>query len=86
MKTYNKRKWLNSKKTPSTGSVCCYVGRSSWNKKEKDMFIEVSDCHNSARLHRSRLESKKDFVKKLKALRNEIDLFISEIEANHIVE
>ena len=79
-KLYNKRVWLNSDKSASTGSVVCFHGKNPWNKKLIDMFLEVSSCHDIARLHKTKYESIKDFIKKLKLLRDEIDRFIKFLE------
>jgi hypothetical protein len=80
IKSYTTRKWLNKLSSPSTGSICCYYGPSAWDASKTDMFLEVADCHNSARLHKTELESKDDFVEKLKLLRSELDNYIKYLE------
>lgn len=72
---------LNANKSPSTGAVTAYAGKSPWPKAFKEyMFLEISDCHNKVRLHTSQLDSRKDFIAKMKKLRNEIDAFIEHLE------
>lgn len=44
------------------------------------MFLEVTDCHGSIRLHKCKDYSIEDFVEKMKLLRNEIDKFIEHLE------
>ena len=79
-KKYSSRKWLNKKGDPSTGSICCYHGASSWNKKTTDSYLEVSDCHNSIRLHKTKTQSDHDFLMKMKKIRKSIDDFIEFLE------
>jgi hypothetical protein len=69
MKKYINRKWLNKKGSPSTGTVVAYAGPSPWNpKKETSIFFEVSDCHCSARLHKTTEDNMSDFIYKLRKL------------------
>ena len=78
---FNVRKWLNGKRSASTGSVVAYSGPAPW-KKDKMMILEISDCHNKVRLHKADVDSTKDFIKKLRRLRSVIDNFISYLERN----
>ena len=73
---YNKRAWLNSSKSPSTGSVVCYCGPDVWEPSKISMFVEVSSCSSVSRLHHAGNERKQDFVNKIKKLRDELSLFI----------
>lgn len=69
MKKYTNRAWLNSAKSPSTGSVVAYHGNAKYGLKKKIVaFLEISDCHSKVRLHQSNTDSIKDFIKKLKKL------------------
>jgi hypothetical protein len=77
---YNKRKWLNSKKSDSTSSVVSYDGEVTdidTGKKFPHRFLEISDCRNKIRLHLTSDDSDKDFIKKLQILNNEITKFIN---------
>lgn len=72
---------LNANKSPSTGAVTAFAGKSPWPKAFKEyLFLEISDCHSKVRLHTSQLDSRKDFIAKMKKLRNEIDAFIDHLE------
>lgn len=74
--SYNKRTWLNKEESPSTGSVVAFDGEVTWkDEKYRSVFLSVSDCSVSARLHKS------DFINKMKLLKNEIGLFIDHLEA-----
>ena len=77
-KVYCTRKWLNNENSPSTGSVVCFDGESTivTGNKFQQTFIEIRDCHNSVRLHKTQDDSIEDFKNKLVLLREEIDKFI----------
>ena len=72
MKHYNKRVWLNSENKPSTGSLVCYYGKPHWGGKGVDMFLELSDCHHSVRIHIAGSDEKKDYKNKIRKLEKEI--------------
>lgn len=81
MKTFKETVQLNDDDKPSTGAVTAFAGKSPWPKAFKEYyFLEVSDCSGKIRLHNSQIDSKKDFIKKLKRLRNLIDRFIKHLE------
>lgn len=78
---YSTRTWLNREDSPSTGSVVCYDGEfESQDNIYRNLFLEVTDCHGSIRLHKSKEDSVEDFVEKMKLLRTEIDKFIEQLE------
>lgn len=78
---YNSRAWLNGPGSPSTGNVVCFDGETAYdNGPFRNLFISISDCHNSARLHKTFDESVENFINKLKILRSEIDNFITHLE------
>lgn len=81
MKTFKQTVELNDKNKPSTGMATAYSGKSPWPKAFKEYyFLEISDCHSKIRLHNSQVDTKRDFIKKLKRLRNLIDTFIKHLE------
>lgn len=76
-KKFKKTTELNGKNSPSTGSCTAFYGKSPWKEfKGNYMFFEVADCSSKVRLHNSQIDSKKDFIAKMKRLRNELDNFI----------
>lgn len=82
---YNKRVWLNPKTSDSTGSVVAFDGKVTdldTGKKYPQTFLEISDCRSKARLHLTSDDTKELFIKKMKMLKNEIDLFIKHLEKN----
>ncbi len=78
---YSKRTWLNKPDSPSTGNVVAFDGEiTSENEKYRSTFLSVSDCYNSAKLHKADYDSMEDFINKMKLLRDEIDSFINYLE------
>lgn len=66
---FNKRLWLNSEDSASTGSVVGYYGPAWWKSADKDSptaFFEVADCHVKARLHLTDYDTPSDFIAKLR--------------------
>lgn len=79
-KKYCRRAFLNGPTSPSTGSCAAYHGPGSWAPHTADMFFEVGDCRDKARLHKTDLDSPMDFLNKLRKLRSELDRFITFLE------
>lgn len=51
---------------PSTGSILCYDGNTEYDDGPfQNQFIEVQDCHNKIRLHRSCFDSEFDWLCKV---------------------
>ncbi len=80
-KSYNRRTWLNKKGSPSTGNVVAFDGEVMWHgEKYRSMFLSISDCAVSVRLHKTDDDTVEDFIDKMKLLRDEIDCFIEYLE------
>lgn len=79
---YNKRTWLNSKKSDSTGSVVAFDGKLvDYDGKEyNSTFLEIADCRHKIRLHITSDDTVSGFVAKMKLLKKEIDQFIIHLE------
>jgi len=85
MKTYSKRLWLNGEKSPSTGSVVAFSGKTRWNDKMKpklQQFLEVSDCQAKVRLHQCFDDTNRDYLKKIKRLKYFLADYIDYLEGN----
>lgn len=81
--SYNKRTWLNSDKSDSTGSIVAYDGMVTdldTNNKYVQRFLEISDCSKKVRLHKTSDDTDEDFLNKMILLRNEIELFIQYLQ------
>ncbi len=78
---YNKRTWLNSDKSDSTGSVVAFDGKVTYKGKYLDeRFLEIADCRSKIRLHQTSDDTKEDFLVKIKLLKTEIEQFIEYLE------
>ena len=81
---YNKRTWLNPENSPSLGSVVAYDDREPWKDKMfGDVFLAISDCHVTVKLHKTEDDSIEDFINKMKLLHKEIGLFIEHLEKKY---
>lgn len=75
---YCKRTWLNKPSSPSTGNIVCFDGDTTHNGNvARNMFVSISDCYNSARLHLTKDDTIGDFIRKLTVLRDELSYFIN---------
>ena len=45
----------------------------------RNIFVSISDCYNSARLHMTEDDSVEDFVEKITLLRDELTNFINHL-------
>ena len=71
---YNKRTWLNKEGSASTGNVVAFDSgvTTDW----RNLFLSVSSCSHSARLHKAEEDSVQDFIDKMELLQSEIGSFV----------
>jgi len=84
---YNKRTWLNSEDSDSTGSVVAYDGVVTTYDNDEQLpwtYLEIADCRTKIRLHRTKDDTKEDFINKMKLLKNEIELFVNHLEKEEV--
>lgn len=80
MTFYNKRTWLNNIESSSTSSIVAFDGNVDYaDKTYRDVFVRISDCKDSVRLHKKDTETMECFVIKLELLKTEIELFINHL-------
>ena len=80
---YNKRTWLNTEESDSTGSIVAFDGNITdldTGVKYNQRFLEIADCRNKVRLHKTSDDSDEEFLNKIKLLRDEINRFINHLE------
>jgi hypothetical protein len=76
MYSYCDRQWLNDNNSASTGSVVAFHGETTWrDKPEVTMFLELADCHNKVRLHKSYDDTQAMFIDKLNKLATVVSNF-----------
>lgn len=80
---YNKRVWLNTELSSSTGSLCCFYGKTRWRTNEPeelDVFLEIGDCRNKVRIHKCSDDSIEEYITKLKLISTEINQYVEFLE------
>ncbi len=80
MKTYKQLTELNRRGHPSTGQIICYAGYGPWNAADDNKFIEISSCDQKIRLHKVGVDSDKQWIAKMKKLRDAVDKYIQFLE------
>ncbi len=79
---YNKRTWLNTEKSDSTGSVVAFDGKVTdldTNKEYPQRYLEIADCRTKVRLHKTSDDTDEDFLNKMKLLKSEIEQFVEHL-------
>lgn len=80
---YNRRTWLNAETSDSTGSIVAFDGKVTdldTDNKYTQRFLEIADCRNKVRLHKTSDDNDEDFLNKMKLLKSEIEQFIEYLE------
>lgn len=77
---YNSRVWLNPESDYASGAVICYAG--ILDNDSEYLYLELQDCNKKVRLHKTAYESKEDYLKKIKLLKEEIDKYLNFLEHN----
>ena len=80
-----RREWLNAPDSPSTGNVVAYDGElvDYDNEPYHSMYLCVSDCHVSAKLHRAYYDTDQEFINKMKSIRDVLNDFIAHLESEY---
>ena len=81
--TYCKKEFLTDSPEPSTSTVVSFYGDIKWSKDESGgnvSFLEISSCHERARLHRTYDMTEQDWIKQVKKLRDHINEYLEFLE------
>ena len=84
IKKYVKKIWLNPKDSASTGSIVVFDGPYKYKsdmEEIRDSFVEIKDCSNGIRLHRTFEDSEQNFINKVKILRDVLTDFIKHLNS-----
>ena len=79
MPTYCKKEFLTDSPEPSTSTVVSFSGFIQWGKNEKPEyvdFLEISSCHERARLHRTYEMTTVEWILQLERLRDHIESYL----------
>ena len=83
MAAYCKKEFLTDSPEPSTSSVVSYSGLVQWGNNEKPEplnFLEISSCHERARLHRTYEMTAQEWIDQVRRLREHIDCYLEFLE------
>ena len=81
--TYCKKEFLTKEPEPSTSTVVSFYGDIKWSKDVEGgniSFLEISSCHERARLHRTFEMTHEEWLKQVCKLRDHINDYISFLE------
>ena len=79
MLTYYKKEFLTDAPEPSTSSVVSFSGLVQWGKNEKPeplSFLEISNCHEKARLHRTYQMTAQQWIDQVTRLRDHVNTYL----------
>lgn len=93
-KTYSRKTYyksvmqLNPDNSPSTGSIVCYDGDIEYSDDgvQPCVFVEIADCRQKVRLHRTHTDATKDFLSKIDLMINELKKFRNHLELYHLIK
>ena len=81
--TYCKKEFLTDSPEPSISTVVSFYGDIKWSKDESGgnvSFLEISSCHERARLHRTHEMTEQDWIDQVKRLRDHINEYLEFLE------
>ena len=82
--TYCKKEFLTDSPDPGTSTVASFCGDIKWrpcDEPEHLEFLEISSCHERARLHRTYDMTRGEWIAQVKRLRAHLDEYINFLEA-----
>jgi len=80
---YCKKEFLTDAPEPGTSTVVSFSGFVQWGQNDKPEpldFLEISSCHEHARLHRTYEMSADEWVQQVKRLRDHINEYLCFLE------
>lgn len=83
MTSYCKKEFLTDSPEPSTSTVVSFSGLIQWGKNEKPEhldFLEISSCHERARLHRTYEMTAAEWILQVEKLRDHINDYLEFLE------
>jgi len=80
---YCKKEFLTDSPEPSTSTVVSFYGTTKWKRGDESedlAFVEISSCHERARLHRTYSMSDEDWLDQVCRLRDHLNEYIVFLE------
>jgi hypothetical protein len=84
---YCKKEFLTNAPEPSTSTVVSFSGFVQWGKNykpEKLKFLEISNCHEKARLHQTYEMPDCDWIAQVERLRDHIDEYLIFLKSEYM--
>ena len=82
--TYCKKEFLTDSPEPSTSSVVSFSGLIQWGSNDKPEpvnFLEISNCHEKARLHRTFEMTSGEWISQLQRLQGHIGDYVDYLKS-----
>lgn len=82
--TYCKKEFLTDSSDPGTSTVVSFYGDVTWHKEsgpEQLSFLEISSCHERARLHRTHEMTEQQWIDQVRRLKKHIEEYLRFLEA-----
>ena len=82
-KSYCKKEFLTDSPEPSTSTVVSFSGMVHWGSNDKPEplnFLEISSCHEKARLHRTYEMTEQAWIDQVKRLKDHIEDYLYFLE------
>jgi hypothetical protein len=83
-KRWVKKQFLTAENEPSTSTVVSFYGDIKWDKDATGgnvSFLEISSCHERARLHRTFEMTHTEWVEQVRALRDHVDGYLEFLQS-----
>lgn len=80
---YCDKEFLTDSPEPSTSTVVSFYGDVQWSEYDRDTrlgFVEVSNCHERARLHKTYSMSDKEWYAQVVRLRDHLNRYLEFLE------
>ena len=86
MKTYCKKEFLTDPDEPSTSTIVSFYGDIKWSKDADGgnvSFLEISSCHERARLHRTYEMTHEEWTEQVRRVKNHVEKYLQFLEQSN---
>jgi len=81
---YCKKEFLTDTPEPSTSTIVSFAGEVQWGKNDKPellRFVEISNCHEKARLHQTYGMTKEEWIEQVERLRDHLNQYLKHLSS-----
>lgn len=78
-KAYCEKEFLTDSPEPSTSTVVSFAGLVQWGSNDKPeplRFLEISNCHEKARLHQTYEMTEQEWIDQVTRLRDHVNRYL----------